>query len=111
MEILNWQRGYGKTFRAIQEAKQRKLPLIVTLERQKRYIQEKDKDVEVYTVKEWQNKDDDRNVIIDELPIVLSQLGLRTELATMTSTSLGMYDEILHELRWKKKEEEKTNKS
>ena len=29
MEILNWQRGYGKTFRAIQEAKQNNLPLIV----------------------------------------------------------------------------------
>lgn len=108
MEILNWQRGYGKTFRAIQEAKQRKLPLIVALERQKRYIQEKDKDVEVYTVVEWRNKENDnRNVIIDELPLVLNILGFNTELATMTSTSLGMYDEILHELRWKKKEEEK----
>ena len=35
MEILNWQRGYGKTFRAIQEAKQRNLPLIVALDSQK----------------------------------------------------------------------------
>ena len=95
MEILNWQRGYGKTFRAIQEAKQRNLPLIVALDSQKRHIQEKDKDVEVYTVEEWQGKNDDRNVIIDELPIVLNQLGLRTELATMTSTSLNMYDEFL----------------
>ena len=56
MEILNWQRGYGKTFRAIQEAKQRNLPLIVALDSQKRHIQEKDKDVEVYTVEEWQGK-------------------------------------------------------
>lgn len=95
MEILNWQRGYGKTFRAIQEAKQRNLPLIVALESQKRHIQEKDKDVEVYTVEEWRGKNDDRNVIIDELPIVLSQLGLCTELATMTSTSLGMYHDFL----------------
>ena len=64
MEILNWQRGYGKTFRIIQEAKKRNLPLIVALKSQKRYIQEKDKDVEVYTVAEWQDKQDDRNVII-----------------------------------------------
>ena len=88
MEILNWQRGYGKTFRAIQEAKQNNLPLIVALESQKRHIQEKDKDVEVYTVIEWRNKYDDRNVIIDDLPLVLSILGFKTELATMTSTSL-----------------------
>ena len=107
MEILNWQRGYGKTFRAIQEAKQNNLPLIVALESQKRRIQEKDKDVEVYTIAEWRSKNDDRNVIIDELPIVLSQLGLRTELATMTSTSLGMYHDFLWEERCKKKEEEK----
>lgn len=100
MEILNWQRGYGKTFRAIQEAKQRNLPLIVALDSQKRHIQEKDKDVEVYTVEEWQGKNDDRNVIVDELPIVLNQLGLRTELATMTSTSLHMYDEFLHEEKY-----------
>ena len=104
MEILNWQRGYGKTFRAIQEAKQRNLPLIVALDSQKRHIQEKDKDVEVYTVEEWQGKNDDRNVIIDELPIVLNQLGLRTELATMTSTSLGMYHEFLWEERHKEKD-------
>ena len=100
MEILNWQRGYGKTFRAIQEAKQNNLPLIVALDSQKRHIQEKDKDVEVYTVDEWQGKNDDRNVIIDELPIVLNQLGLRTELATMTSTSLDMYDAFLHEEKY-----------
>lgn len=106
MEILNWQRRYGKTFRAIQEAKQRKLPLIVALDSQKRHIQEKDKDVEVYTVKEWlrwESKEDDRNVIIDELPIVLSQLGLRTELATMTSTSLGMYGDFLWEEKYKER--------
>ena len=100
MEILNWQRGYGKTFRAIQEAKQNNLPLIVAFDSQKRHIQEKDKDVEVYTVEEWQCKNDDRNVIIDELPIVLNQLGLRTELATMTSTSLDMYDAFLHEEKY-----------
>ena len=105
MEILNWQRGYGKTFRAIQESKQNNLPLIVALDSQKRHIQEKDKDVEVYTVEEWQCKNDDRNVIIDELPIVLNQLGLRTELATMTSTSLGMYHEFLWEERRKEKDE------
>lgn len=103
MEILNWQRGYGKTFRAIQEAKQRNLPLIVALESQKRYIQEKDKDVEVYTTAEWQGKNDDRNVIIDELPLVLSILGLNVELSTMTSTSLNMYDEFLHEEKYNKR--------
>lgn len=103
MEILNWQRGYGKTFRAIQEAKQRKLPLIVALEPQKRYIQEKDKDVEVYTIAEWRDKNDDRNVIIDELPLVLSILGLNVELSTMTSTSLNMYDEFLHEEKYNKR--------
>ena len=105
MEILNWQRGYGKTFRAIQEAKQNNLPLIVALDSQKRHIQEKDKDVEVYTVEEWQGKNDDRNVIIDELPIVLNQLGLRTELATMTSTSLGMYHEFLHEEKYNRRKD------
>ena len=108
MEILNWQRGYGKTFRAIQEAKQRNLPLIVALDSQKRHIQEKDKDVEVYTVDEWQDKQDegdDRSMIIDELPIVLNQLGLRTELATMTSTSLGMYHEFLHEEKYNRKKD------
>lgn len=104
MEILNWQRGYGKTFRAIQEAKQNKLPLIVALESQKRHIQEKDKDVEVYTVIEWRNKYDDRNVIIDDLPLVLNILGFKTELATMTSTSLGMYHEFLWEERCKEKD-------
>lgn len=104
MEILNWQRGYGKTFRAIQEAKQNNLPLIVAIESQKRHIQEKDKDVEVYTVAEWRGKNDDRNVIIDELPIVLNQLGLHTELATMTSTSLGMYHDFLWEERHKEKD-------
>ena len=105
MEILNWQRGYGKTFRAIQEAKQNNLPLIVALDNQKRHIQEKDKDVEVYTVEEWQDKQDDRNVIIDELPIVLNQLGLRTELATMTSTSLDMYDAFLHEEKYNRRKD------
>ena len=95
MEILNWQRGYGKTFRAIQEAKQRNLPLIVATKMQKDYIQEKDKDVEIYTAYEWQNKEDNRNVIIDELPLLLSYLGFNTELSTMTSTSLNMYDEFL----------------
>ena len=105
MEILNWQRGYGKTFRAIQEAKQNNLPLIVALDSQKRHIQEKDKDVEVYTVEEWQGKNDDRNVIIDELPIVLNQLGLRTELATMTSTSLDMYDAFLHEEKYNRRKD------
>ena len=105
MEILNWQRGYGKTFRAIQEAKQNNLPLIVALDSQKRHIQEKDKDVEVYTVEEWQGKNDDRNVIVDELPIVLNQLGLRTELATMTSTSLDMYDAFLHEEKYNRRKD------
>ena len=95
MEILNWQRGYGKTFRAIQEAKQRNLPLIVATKMQKDYIQNKDKEVEVYTAYEWQNKEDNRNVIIDELPLLLSYLGFNTELSTMTSTSLNMYDEFL----------------
>ena len=95
MEILNWQRGYGKTFRAIQEAKQRNLPLIVATKMQKDYIQNKNKDVEVYTAYEWQNKEDNRNVIIDELPLLLSYLGFNTELSTMTSTSLNMYDEFL----------------
>lgn len=104
MEILNWQRGYGKTFRAIQESKQRNLPLIVALESQKRHIQEKDKDVEVYTVIEWRNKYDDRDVIIDDLPLVLNILGFKTELATMTSTSLGMYHEFLWEERCKEKD-------
>lgn len=103
MEILNWQRGYGKAFRVIQESKQRNLPLIVALESQKRYIQEKDKDVEVYTVIEWRNKYDDRNVIIDDLPLVLNILGFKTELATMTSTSLHMYDEFLHEEKYNKR--------
>ena len=62
---------------------------------QKDYIQNKDKDVEVYTAYEWQNKKDNRNVIIDELPLLLSYLGFNTELSTMTSTSLNMYDEFL----------------
>ena len=103
MEILNWQRGYGKTFRAIQESKQRNLPLIVALDSQKRHIQEKDKDVEVYTVDEWQDKQDegdDRSMIIDDLPFVLSILGFNTVLATMTSTSLDMYDAFLHEEKY-----------
>ena len=97
MEILNWQRGYGKTFRAIQEAKQRNLPLIVATKMQKDYIQDRDKEVEVYTACEWQNKQDDRNVIIDELPLLLNYLGFNAEIATMTSDSLNMYDKFLHE--------------
>lgn len=52
MEILNWERGYGKTFKAIQEAKQRNLPLIVATKMQKDYIQDRDKEVEVYTAYE-----------------------------------------------------------
>lgn len=100
MEILNWQRGYGKTFRAIQEAKQRCIPLIVATKMQKDYIQNKDKDVKVYTAYEWQNKKDNRNVIIDELPLLLSYLGFNTEIATMTSTSLNMYDKFLHEEKY-----------
>lgn len=92
MEILNWQRGYGKTFKAIQEAKQRNLPLIVATKMLKDYIQDRDKEVEVYTAYEWLNKKDDRNVIIDELPLLLSNLGFNTEIATMTSDSLHMYD-------------------
>lgn len=99
MEILNWQRGYGKTFRAIQEAKQRKLPLIVATKMQKDYIQDRDKEVEVYTAYEWQNKEDDRNVIIDELPLLLNYLGFNTEIATMTSDSLNMYDIYFREKR------------
>ena len=99
MEILNWQRGYGKTFKAIQEAKQRNLPLIVATKMQKDYIQDKDKEVEVYTAYEWQNKEDDRNVIIDELPLLLNYLGFNTEIATMTSDSLNMYDIYFREKR------------
>lgn len=99
MEILNWQRGYGKTFKAIQEAKQRNLPLIVATKMQKDYIQDRDKEVEVYTAYEWQNKEDDRNVIIDELPLLLNYLGFNTEIATMTSDSLNMYDIYFREKR------------
>ena len=106
MEIINVPRAFGKTTNIIMRAVKTGYPIIVGTSSQKDELKYQirritDKEVEVYTVYEFCDKDRFRgsskprpeNVLIDELPIVLSiMLNANVDMATMTSNSIEMYD-------------------
>lgn len=105
MEIMNLPRGCGKTTNIIIEAVKTGYPIITLCRTMKRDIErhtEKitNKKIIVYTVAEfldddfWCDKIDKKpeHVLIDELPFVLEELlGIKCEMATMTSKSLEEY--------------------
>ena len=106
MEIINVPRAFGKTTNIIMRAVKTGYPIIVGTSSQKNVLKDQirritDKEVEVYTVYEFcckdrfsgSNKRRPENVLIDELPIVLSiMLNANVDMATMTSNSIEMYD-------------------
>lgn len=101
MEILNVPRGYGKSTRLIMKAIETGYPIIVGTESMKRYLRDlaeriTDKEVKIYSAYEFADINAmkrDKNILIDELPIVLSiLLNTNVEMATMTSGSLEKYD-------------------
>ena len=106
MEIINVPRAFGKTTNLIMRAVKTGYPIIVGTSSQKDELKYQirritDKEVEVYTVYEFCDKDRFRgsskprpeNVLIDELPIVLSiMLNANVDMATMTSSSIERYD-------------------
>ena len=106
MEIINVPRAFGKTTNIIMRAVKTGYPIIVGTSSQKDELKYQirritDKEVEVYTVCEFCDKDRFRgsnkprpeNVLIDELPIVLSiMLNANVDMATMTSRSIERYD-------------------
>ena len=100
MEILNVPRGYGKSTRLIMEAVETGYPIIVGTESMKRYLRDlaekiTDKQVKIYSAYEFAYIDPtkrDKNILIDDLPLVLSiLLNTNVEMATMTSGSLEKY--------------------
>lgn len=104
MEIINVPRAFGKTTYIIRKAVETDYPIIVGTDSHKSYIKDyirriTDKEVTVYTVNEFCNEENFRgknrpeNVLIDDLPLVLSMLlNSNVEMATMTSRSTEMYD-------------------
>ena len=102
MEIINVPRAFGKTTNLIMRAVKTGYPIIVGTSSQKNVLKDQikritDKEVEVYTVFEFcdnnkfRGKDKPENVLIDELPIVLSiMLNANVDMATMTSNSTGV---------------------
>ena len=110
MEILNVPRGYGKSTRLIMKAVETGYPIIVGTESMKRYLRDlaeriTDKEVKIYSAYEFADINAmkrDKNILIDELPIVLSiLLNTNVEMATMTSGSLEKYDIDKYESRLK----------
>ena len=104
MEIINVPRAFGKTTNLIMRAVKTGYPIIVGTSSQKNVLKDKirritDKEVEVYTIfdfcdnNKFRGKDKPENILIDELPIVLSiMLNANVDMATMTSNSIEMYD-------------------
>ena len=106
MEIINVPRAFGKTTNIIMRAVKTGYPIIVGTSSQKNVLKDQirrinitDKKIEVYTIFEFcdnnkfRGKDKPENVLIDELPIVLSiMLNANVDMATMTSNSIEMYD-------------------
>lgn len=93
MDIIDIPRGYGKTWMAINRAKETGYPIIVdTIYNKglliKRLHEYGCENIKVYTANEWiemRNKLADQ-VIVDELPMVLSNLlGARVDLVTLSS--------------------------
>lgn len=110
MEILNVPRGYGKSTRLIMKAVETGYPIIVGTGSMKQYIRDlaeriTDKEVKIYSAYEFADIDAmkrDKNILIDELPLVLSiLLNTNVEMATMTSSSLERYDIDKYERRLK----------
>lgn len=100
MEILNVPRGYGKSIRLIMKAVETGYSIIVGTESMKRYLRDlaekiTNKEINIYSVYEFASIDAmkrDKNILIDELPLVLSiLLNTNVEMATMTSGSLESY--------------------
>ena len=100
MEILNVPRGYGNSTRLIMKAVETGCPIIVGTESMKQYLCDlaeriTDKEVKVYSAYEFASidaKKREKNILIDELPLVLSiLLDTNVEMATMTSSSLERY--------------------
>lgn len=103
MEIINLPRGDGKTTYAIIEAMKTGYPIITmngVMKRElERYVKKfYGEDIVVYTISEfcddnfWRGRADKKpeKVIIDELPLVLSQiLGCDCKMATMTGKYYG----------------------
>ena len=104
MEIINVPRAFGKTTNIIMRAVKTGYPIIVGTSSQKDELKYQirritDKEVEVYTIfdfcdnNKFRGKDTPKNVLIDELPIVLSiMLNANVDMATMTSRSIERYD-------------------
>ena len=93
MDIIDIPRGYGKTWMAINRAKETGYPIIVdTIYNKglliKRLHEYECENIKVYTANEWiemRNKLADQ-VIVDELPMVLCNLfGARVDLVTLSS--------------------------
>ena len=104
MEIINVPRAFGKTTNIIMRAVKTGYPIIVGTSSQKNVLKDQirritDKEVKVYTVYEFcdnnkfRGKDKPENILIDELPTVLSvMLNANVDMATMTSRSIERYD-------------------
>ena len=104
MEIINVPRAFGKTTNIIMRAVKTGYPIIVGTNSQKNLLKDQirritDKEVDVYTIfdfcdnNKFRSKEKPENVLIDELPIVLSiSLNDNVDMATMTSNSIEMYD-------------------
>lgn len=100
MEILNVLRGYGKSTRLIMKAVETGYPIIVGTESIKQCLDDlakkiTNKEIKIYSVYEFDFIDAmkrDKNILIDELPFVLSVLlNTNAEIAMMTSGSLENY--------------------
>lgn len=101
MEILNVPRRYGKSTRLIMNAVETGYPIIVGTESMKQYLYDlakriTNKEIKIYSVYEFVDINTmkrDKNILIDELPLVLSiLLNTNVKMATMTSSSLENYD-------------------
>ena len=110
MEILNIPRGYGKSTKLIMKAVETGYPIIVGTESMKQHLRDlteriTDKKVKIYSASEFTSIDAmkrDKNILIDELPLVLSiLLNTNVGMATMTSDSLERYDIDRYECRSK----------
>lgn len=101
MEILNVPRRYGKSTRLVMKAVETGYPIIVGTENMKQYLRDlakkiTNKEIKIYSIYEFVNSNTikrDKNILIDELPLVLSiLLNTNVKMATMTSSSLENYD-------------------
>lgn len=93
MELLNTPRQCGKTTYLIKKAIQTNYSIIVGTQNQKDILKNKikqitNKEIKVYTASEFIKNNNlySENILIDELPSVLSNLlNTKVEMATMTS--------------------------